>query len=139
MSWLRLFAIIFVAWGVVFAALPRFANELAGIDYVVNPHAEDWTRIAGLLMFGPAFLLEAAHRSSNPELRRTIARGVLVFTLPCALLMTYWQLIPDGRWNRLDVINVVLLYVMSYALFVESELIERRLPLPRAAFREEVR
>ena len=28
MSWDRLSAIIFVAWGVVFAAPPRFANEL---------------------------------------------------------------------------------------------------------------
>jgi hypothetical protein len=132
MSWLRLSAIIFVVWGGVFAALPRFANELVGIDYLVNLHAEDWTRIAGLTMFGPAFLLEAAHRTSNPEVRQTIARGVLVFTLPCALLMTYWQLIPDGRWNRIDAINVVLLYGMSYVLFVESELAARRLPLPMA-------
>ncbi len=139
MSWLRLSAIIFVAWGVVFAALPRFANELVGIDYVVNLHAEDWTRLVGLMMFPPAFLLEAAHRTSNPEVRRTIARGVLVFTLPCAVLMTYWQLIPDGRWNRLDVINAVLLYGMSYVLIVEGELIARRLPLPRARSRAATR
>ncbi len=139
MSWLRLFAVIFVAWGVVFGALPRFANELVGIDYVVNLHAEDWTRLVGLMMFAPAFLLEAAHRTADPEVRRTIARGVLVFTLPCAVLMTYWQLIPEGRWNRLDVINAVLLYGMSYVLFVEGELIARRLPLPRAVSRRATR
>ena len=130
MSWLRLSAIIFLAWGVAFAVLPRFVNELVGVDYVANLHADDWERIAGLLMFAPAFLLEAAHRSSNAELRRTIARGVLISTLGCALLMTYWQLIPDGRWNRIDVINVVLLYGMSYVLLVEGELVARRLPLP---------
>lgn len=139
MSWVRLSAIIFVAWGVLFAALPRFANELVGIDYVVNLHAEDWTRIAGLAMFAPAFLLEAAHRTANPEVRRTVARGVLMFTLPCAVLMTYWQLIPEGRWNRLDAINAVLLYGLSYVLFVEGELIARRLPLPRAVFRGGIR
>ncbi len=132
MSWMRLSAIIFAAWGVAFAALPRVVNELVGVDYIVNLHAEDWERIAGLLMFAPAFLLEAAHRSSNAELRRTIARGVLIPTLSIAVLMTYWQVIPDGRWNRLDVINVVLLYGMSYVLFIESALIERRLPLPMA-------
>ncbi|MBT5774154.1 MAG: hypothetical protein HOH95_07230 [Dehalococcoidia bacterium] len=132
MSWLRLCAIIFFAWGVAFAILPRFVNELVGVDYIVNLHAEDWERIAGLLMFAPAFLLEAAHRSSNAEVRRTIARGVLISTLGCALLMTYWQLIPDGRWNRIDVINVVLLYGISYVLFVESELVGWRLPLPLA-------
>ncbi len=139
MSWLRLSAIIFLAWGVVFAALPRFANELVGIDYEVNLHAEDWTRIVGLMMLAPAFLLEAAHRTTDPELRRTIARGVLVFTLPCAVLMTYWQLLPDGRWNRLDLINAVLLYGMSYVLIVEGELIARRLPLPGAGSRGGIR
>ena len=53
-----------------------------------------------------------------------------MFTVSCALLMTYWQIIPDGRWNRLDIGNIFLLSVMSYGLYMESGL--RRLSISGA-------
>jgi hypothetical protein len=122
MSWFRFCAIIYVVWGVAFFFLPNLSNEIFGVDYVDNEHAEDWIQLVGLGLFGLAFLLNAAHRSSNAELRRAIARGGLIITVSYALMLTYWQLIPDGPWNRLDIVNAVLLYVLSYGLFMNSEL-----------------
>ncbi len=122
MSWFRFCSVIFAAWGVAFFFLPRFSNELFGVDYVVNLHAEDWTRLIGLTMFAMAFMLNAAHRTSNSEVRRIVARGVLMLALAIAIVMTYWQIIPDGQWNRLDIANIVILLVMSYGLFKQSGL-----------------
>ncbi len=73
-------------------------------------------------MFAAAFMLDGAHRSSNSETRRIIAHGVLMLTVAIAIVMTYWQIIPDGRWNRLDIVNIVLLGSMSYGLFAQSGL-----------------
>lgn len=81
----------------------------------------------GLALFAVAFLLNAAHASPNDELKRTIARGVLILTLGNALVMTYWQIIPDGLWNRLDIINIVLLFLISYGLVIHSGLLPKRL------------
>ena len=130
MSWFRVSAMIFAMWSAAFFFLPRFSNELFGNDYLVNGHAEDWTQLVGLALIPMAFMLNAAHGSSNLETRRIIARGALVFTLSCALLMTYWQVIPDGRWNRLDIVNIFLLGMMSYGLYMESGLWGRRSPVP---------
>ena len=69
-----------------------------------------------------AVMLHEAHRFGEPGLRRGVARGVHALTLPCALLMTYWQIIPDRRRVRLDIVNVVLFYLMSGAMFFQTEL-----------------
>ncbi len=122
MSWFRVSSLIFAAWAVVFFFLPGFANELVGIDYVANEHAEDWTQIFGVAALALAVVLNEAHRSASAEVRRVVARGVLAFTLPCALLMTYWQIIPDGPWNRIDIANAVLLYAISYGMFLHADL-----------------
>ncbi|MDP6823904.1 MAG: hypothetical protein QF554_11515 [Dehalococcoidia bacterium] len=132
MSWFRVSAVILALWAVAFVFLPRFSNELFGNDYLVNGHAEDWTRLVGLALVPMAFMLNEAHGSSNPEARRLIARGALIFTVSCGLLMTYWQVIPDPRWNRLDIVNIVLLGVMSYGLYMESALWGRRAGNARA-------
>lgn len=129
MSWFRFCSAIFAVWAVVFFFLPAFVNEFVGIDYVASQHAQDWTQIFGVTALAFAVVLNEAHRSGNVEVRRVVARGVLAFTLPCALLMTYWQIIPDGAWNRLDIANIVLLGVMSYGLFVQSGLRGRRRPV----------
>lgn len=67
-------------------------------------------------------MLNEAHRIGEADLCRGVARGVLALTLPCALLMTYWQIIPDRRWIRLDIVNVVLFYLMSGAMYFSSGL-----------------
>ncbi len=121
MSWFRLCSIIFAGWAVVFVIFPRFTNEFAGIGYSANKHAEDWTQLVGLLSFGFAVVLNEAHRTANVAARRVIARSVLACTLPCALLMTYWQIVPDRRWIRLDILNIVLLFTMSYGLLLMSK------------------
>ena len=126
MSWFRGSAIVFAGWTLVFFFFPRFSNEFGGVGYVASPHAEDWTQLVGLLSLGFAVLLNEGHRSASAAARQIVARGVLACTLPCALLMTYWQLIPDGRWIRLDIGNVVLLYVMSYGMFLHCGLPSRR-------------
>ena len=36
--------------------------------------------------------------------------------------MTYWQIIPDRQWIRLDIINILFLYLMSYGMFLQSGL-----------------
>lgn len=116
-SWFRLSSLVFAFWAVVFFLFPRFANESAGLGYVRSLHAEDWTRIVGLLCLGYAVALYLTDRASGLEVRRVVSRGVLAFTLPCALLMAYWQLIPSARWFRLDIVNIVLLLLVSYGMF----------------------
>lgn len=126
MSWFRFCAVVIAIWGIAFFFLPNLANEIFGVDYVKNEAAEDWTQLVGLAMFAIAFLLHTAHRSSDEALRQAVARGALIFILPAALLLTYWQLLPDGPWNRLDLPNAVILWVMSYGLFLQSGLRPRR-------------
>ena len=126
MSWFRASSVIFGWWGVVFFFLPRFTNELVGIGYVHSGHAEDWTQIVGLFCLAFAVVLHETHRNENVDVRRIVARGVLALTLPCALLMTYWQIIPDGRWSRLDIVTIALLCVISYGMFLHSGTIWRR-------------
>ena len=121
MSWFRLCSVIFAGWAVVLFLFPHFTNEFAGVGYRMNKHAEDWTQLVGLLSLSFAVLLNEAHRTGNITARRLVARSVLTCTLPCALLMTYWQIIPERRWIRLDIINIVLLYIMSYGLFLMSK------------------
>ena len=117
MSWFRFSSLVFAGWGVVFTFFPRFANEFGGVGYSGSAHAEDWTQLVGLFSFAFAMLLDAAHRSISADLRRAAARAALTLTIPSAVLMTYWQLIPDRLWLRLDVANILLLLVMSYGLF----------------------
>ena len=119
MSWFRLSSVIFAAWAVLFLFFARFTNEYAGIDYVTSKHAEDWTRIVGVFALAFAVVLNEAHRSANAEVRRTVARGVLAFTIPCALLMTAWQVTPDPRWTRLDIGNILLLCLISWGLLLK--------------------
>jgi hypothetical protein len=118
MLWLRLCSLVFAIWGLLFFFFPGFSNEFGGVNYLPSKHAEDWTQIVGLLSLGFAVLLYEAHRAGNDVARRVVGRGVLAFSLPCALLMTYWQLTPDRRWIRLDIINILLLYGISYVCFV---------------------
>jgi hypothetical protein len=122
MSWFRLSAVIFIGWAVVFFFFPRFANDFGGIGYTVSGHAEDWTQLVGLMSLGFAVLLNEAHRAANRDVRRVVARGALACTLPCALLMTYWQIIPNGRWIRLDIANIILLYAISYGMWLHGGL-----------------
>jgi hypothetical protein len=81
--------------------------------------------VLGLTGFPFAFLLNAAHASTNEEMKRTVARAELIFTVPCALLSIYWQIIPDGRWNRLDIVNIVILCILSYGMFLNSGLMRK--------------
>jgi hypothetical protein len=141
MSWFRTSSAIFAFWAVVFFVFPGFTNERAGVGYFMSEHAEDWTQIVGLFSLAFAVLLDGAHRSVSVDVRRNVARGVLAFTLPCGLLMTYWQLIPDPRWFRLDLANVALLFTISYGMFRHGEFLRRPgLPeSPSSADREEPR
>ena len=118
--WFRFCSLIFAMWGLVFFFFPHFTNEFAGIGYVASEHAEDWTQIVGVFSLAFAVVLNEAHHT-NVGARRIVARGVLAFTLPCALLMTYWQIIPDRRWVRLDIANILLLYLMSIGFFLRSD------------------
>ena len=111
----RLCAAVFAFWGVLFLFLPGWSNDFAALNYSGSKHAEDWTQLVGLFSLSFAVLLNEVHRSAHPVARRIVAIGVLSFALPCALLMTYWQLIPDRRWIRLDIMNILLLYGMAYA------------------------
>jgi hypothetical protein len=120
MSWFRVSSIIFAGWAVVFFFFPRFTNEYAAVGYVNSGHAEDWTQIVGLFCLAFAVLLNEAHRSASEAVHRIVACGTLAFTLPCALLMTYWQIMPDGRWFRLDIANIAFLYMMSYGMFLHG-------------------
>lgn len=133
MSWFR-FASIYIALGsAAFFFLPHLSNKIFGIKYVVSLHAEDWTQLFGLAGFPWVFLLNAAHTSTNEEMKRTVARAHLIFTVTCALLMTYWQIIPDGRWNHLDIANIVILFIVSYGMFINSGLMrkEEAVTVPR--------
>jgi hypothetical protein len=116
----RLSALVFAFWAVVFAGFPTFVNEFAGVGYTTSKHAEDWTRLVGLLCIGYAVLLCRASASPSVELRRSVAIAVSCSTLPCAILMAYWQLGPDRRWTRLDLVNIALLLAMSIALPLSS-------------------
>lgn len=126
MSWFRFASIYTTLGAAAFFFFPHLSNEIFGIKYVVSLHAEDWTQLFGLAGFPMAFLLNAAHASKNEDLKRTIARAELIFTFPCALLMTYWQIIPDGRWNHLDIANIVILYTVSYGMFLNSGLVIKK-------------
>ena len=125
MSWFRTSCVIFAGWGVLFFFFPGFTNENAGVGYVTSKHADDWTQIVGVFSLGFAVLLNEAHRSAGADVRRIVARGVLAFTLPCALLMTYWQIIPDRRWTRFDIANIALLFMISYGMFLHGRIWER--------------
>jgi hypothetical protein len=74
----------------------------------------------GLTGFSYAYLLNAAHSSTTEEMKRIVARTALIFYVPCVLVMIYWQIIPDGRWNRLDIGNIVILCILSYGMFLNS-------------------
>jgi len=126
MPWFRASSIIFAAWAVVFVFFPRHSNELGGVGYITSNHAEDWTRIVGLFSLAFAVLLYEAHRSGNADARRIVARGVLSLTVPCVVLMGYWQIIPERRWIRLDIANIALLCFVSYGMFLQSDLRRRR-------------
>lgn len=78
-----------------------------------------WFRLSSL---GFAVLLNEAHRAASADVRRIAAISVLSATLPCAFLMTYWQIIPDRQWIRLDIMNILFLYLMSYGMFLQSGL-----------------
>jgi uncharacterized membrane protein len=118
-SWFRFSSLIFAFWAVVFVFFPRFTNESAGIGCT---HAEDWTQLVGLLSLGFAVLLNEAHRAASSDVHRIASISVLSATLPCAFLMTYWQIIPDRQWVRLDIMNILFLYLMSYGMFLRSGL-----------------
>ena len=116
----RITSILFACWGVLFVGFPHFTNNLAAIGYEPSKHADDWTQLFGLCCLGFAVLLDQAHRSANDVARRVVARGVLAFTVPCVLLMAYWQMIPDRRWTRFDIGNIALLFLISCVLFASS-------------------
>jgi hypothetical protein len=134
MPWFRASSVIFAAWAVVFAFFPHQSNELGAVDDVTSKHAEDWTQIVGLFSLAFAVLLYEAHRSANPDVHRVVARGVLSLTVPCALLMTYWQLIPARRWIRLDIADIALLCLVSYGMVRQGDvLLRRRASVPAGA------
>jgi hypothetical protein len=116
MTWLRASSVVFGFWAVVFFLFPRYSNEFGGVGYVTSKHAEDWTQIVGLFSAAFALLLYQAHRSASPDVRRIVARAVLALTVPCALLMSYWQLMPERRWIRLDIANIALLCFVSIGM-----------------------
>ena len=120
MHWFRITSFLFACWGVLFAGFPHFTNNLAAIGHEPSKHADDWTQLFGLCCLGFAFLLDQTHRSANDVARRVVARGVLAFTVPCVLLMAYWQIIPDRRWTRFDIGNIALLFLISCVLFAAS-------------------
>jgi len=79
MSWFRAASIYAVLCGVAFFFFPRLSNEIFGINYVVSLHGEDWLRgLLGLTGFSFAYLLNAAHSSTNEEMKRIVAHTVLI-------------------------------------------------------------
>jgi drug/metabolite transporter (DMT)-like permease len=126
MSWFRFASIYAVLCGVAFFFFPRLSNEIFGINYAVSLHGEDWLRLLGLTGFSYAYLLDAAHSSTNEEIKRIAAKTALIFYVPCILIMIYWQIIPDGRWNRLDIGNIVILCILSYGMFLHSGLMKKK-------------
>jgi hypothetical protein len=125
MSWFRFSALFGVICGSAFIFFPHLSNVILGINYSGSLHAEDWTRLLGLAIYGLSFIMNAAHISQSMEFKQSAARGMLIFSLPCAIISTYWQIIPDGRWNRLDIINIFLLFLMSYGLLMNSGLFKK--------------
>jgi uncharacterized membrane protein len=121
MPWFRASSIVFAAWAGVFFFFPGFSNAFGANNYVSNGHAEDWTRLVGLFSLAFAVLLHEAHRSPSAEVHRIVSRAVLCLTVPCALLMTYWQLVPEPRWVRLDIVNIALLVVVSYGMATQGK------------------
>ena len=121
MSWFRASSLVFGLWAVVCVILPGLTKEIAGVGYVRSGHAEDWTQIVGLFCLAFVVLLDQAHRSQDARVRRNVARGVLTFTLPCAFLMSYWQLMPERRWFRLDNGDIVLLFLVSYGMLQHAD------------------
>ena len=113
MPWFRIFSVMFACWAILFAGFAHWANSLAAINYVPSRHADDWTLLFGLCCLGFAVLHDQAHRSANDLVRRVVARGTVAFTLSCAVIMTYWQFIPDRRWTRFDILNITALYLIS--------------------------
>jgi hypothetical protein len=115
MPWFRICASLFLGWAVLFAGFPHVTNDLAAINYLPSRHADDWTRLVGLLCFGFAVLLYQA-ATATPITQVIASRAVIAFTLPCAVLMAYWQLIPDRRWTRFDIGNIALLLIITIVL-----------------------
>ena len=54
-------------------------------------------------------------------MRRIVARGVLSLTGPSALLLSYWQINPERRWIRLDIVDIALLCFISYGMFLQAD------------------
>jgi hypothetical protein len=126
MSRFRVCALPFLGWGITFLFFPAFTNEFAGVGYTGSRHALDWTQIVGLFSLAFAVLLNDAHRVVNPDVKRTVARAAITLTLPCAVLMTYWQLLADRQWIRLDIVNVLVLYTIGAVMLGPSEWLFRR-------------
>jgi hypothetical protein len=126
MPWFRASSVIFGAWAVVFFFFPRYSNEFGGVGCITSKQAEDWTQIVGLFSVAFAVLPCQAHRSANHDVRRIVARGVLSLTAPCALLMSYWQLIPEPRWIRLDIANIARLCFVSIGMLWRGGLWRQR-------------
>ena len=120
MPWFRINSFLFACWAVLFGGFPHWTNSLAAIGSEAGKHADDWTLLFGLACLGFAVLLDQAHRSANDVARRIVARGVVAFTLPCALIMSYWQIIPDRRWTRFDILNITFLFLISFVMFAAS-------------------
>jgi hypothetical protein len=110
-------AVIFAAWAIVFFFFPAFSNEFGGIGYTRSGHAEDWTQLVGLFSLAFAVMLFEAHRSASADVRRAVARGVLALTVPSVLLLGYWQIIPERRWIRLDIVDIALLCFVTYGMY----------------------
>jgi multisubunit Na+/H+ antiporter MnhG subunit len=117
MPWFLASSAVFAMWAVVFFLFPAFSNEFGGIGYVRSAHAEDWTQLVGVFSLAFAVLLYEAHRSPSSDVRRVVARGVLSLTVPSALLLTYWQIIPERRWIRLDIADIALLCLVTYGMY----------------------
>ncbi len=126
MPWFRITSILFLGWAVLFAGFPHLTNSLAALRHAPSKHADDWTQIVGLFCLGFAVLLDQAHRSGNDVARRVVARGVIACTVPCAVLMSYWQLTPEPRWTRFDIGNIALLAITAIVLFSASTTSERQ-------------
>jgi hypothetical protein len=80
-------------------------------------HAEDWTQLVGLFSLAFTVLLYEAHPSASADVRRVVARGVLSLAVPSVLLLTYWQIIPERRWIRLDIADIALLCFVTYGMY----------------------
>jgi cytochrome bd-type quinol oxidase subunit 2 len=120
MPWFRISSFLFACWALLFAGFPHWTNSLAAVNYVPSKHADDWTLLFGLSCLGFAVLLDQAHRSANDVARRVVARGVVALTLPCVLIMSYWQFIPDRRWTRFDIGNISLLILITCVMLAAS-------------------